>query len=360
MTKQDIIQNEIVEKASKFFKTEKFGYLDVSVRVGKCKITIDLLKKDFVPNEVILLCYPDNRILESWTKDIEKWKYNNPNIIFCNFSSLHKYKDKIFGLVVIDEFPSASENEREICHIIMTNDKKTKCLALSGTISKESKEEWGLKEIAKYTTEQAIEDGILSDYQITVHLVDLDTIIKTKNSKGKEITEKQRYDNYTYVIEKMKKNGSNFMHLALSCNRLSLSSIGKVNYTKKLLKQLNDKRVIVFTGLANTADSLGIPSYHSKSESDKAFKDFQEGKSDKLALAAIAKMGVTFFSLESVILLNFTYNAEESKQMLTRSLIMDYKGKIADLHLICLRENPELKKVEESLSMLDKTKIKYV
>jgi hypothetical protein len=150
------------------------------------------------------------------------------------------------------------------------------------------------------------------------------------------------------------------MHLALARNRLSLSSLGKVNHVKKLLSKLSDKRVLVFTGLANVADSLDIPSYHSKSKDDSGYKGFQSGEHDHLALAAMGKVGVTYKDLDSVILLNFTYNAEETSQILNRAIKLDYKSKMADLHVICLNEPAEIKKVKESLSMLDETKIKYI
>jgi hypothetical protein len=64
--------------------------------------------------------------------------------------------------------------------------------------------------------------------------------------------------------------------------------------------------------------------------------------------------------LDSVILLNFTYNAEESSQILNRAIKLDYQGKVADLHIICLNEAAEIKKIKESLSMLDQTKINYL
>jgi hypothetical protein len=98
----------------------------------------------------------------------------------------------------------------------------------------------------------------------------------------------------------------------------------------------------------------------SKSKNDDAFTGFQSGEHNHLALAAMGKVGVTYNSLDSVILLNFTYNAEESSQILNRAIKLDYNGKIADLHILCLNEKPELKKIKESLSMLDQSKINYL
>jgi hypothetical protein len=106
----------------------------------------------------------------------------------------------------------------------------------------------------------------------------------------------------------------------------------------------------VFTGLAKVADEVGCPSYHSKSKNDGNFQDFKNGEINHLALAAMGKIGVTYPDLDSVILTNFTYNAEESSQILNRAIKLDYHGKIADLHILCLNEKPELKKINEYLT----------
>lgn len=358
MTKQDVLQKEFVDKGLKFFKKNKCGYYNLAMRFGKCKTTLNLVDELLGDQCTLLIAYPDNKLKQTWESECELWAYHNPNITYVNFSSLRKHVTNCFDMFVIDEFHSCSENENDLAHEIMEN--CTYTLGLSGTVSNDTKLMWSMKEIASYTTNDGIEDGILADYTITVHRVNLDNLVKTKDKKGKEKTEKQRYDGYTWVIDSLKRQGANFMHLALSRNRLSLSSIGKLNHVKKLLKNMSDKRVLVFTGLSAVADSLGIPSYHSKSKDDSAYVDFQAGKHNHLALAAMGKVGVTYKDLDSVILLNFTYNAEETSQILNRAIKLDYKNKKADLHVICLNELPELRKVKESLSMLDETKIKYI
>ena len=357
--KQDQLQKEFVEQGVSFFKKIDRGYYNLAMRFGKCKTTIELMGKLLHKNEWVLIAYPDNKLKQTWMDEMEKWGFREDvNVEYVNFSSLKKHLDAKYDFFVIDEFHSASENERDYAHTIMNNSKYT--LGLSGTVSNDTIALWDLAEIASYSTDQGIQDGILADYQITVHRVNLDMIETTKDKKGKLKTEKQRYDGYTWVIENLKRQGGNFMHLALARNRLSLSSIGKINHVKKLLQKLSDKRVLVFTGLSAVADNLGIPSYHSKSKDDLAYTGFQSGEHNHLALAAMGKVGVTYKDLDSVILLNFTYNAEETSQILNRAIKLDYKNKKADLHVICLNELPELKKVKESLSMLDETKIKYI
>jgi hypothetical protein len=358
MTKQNELQKEFVDKGVDFFKLHDRGYYNLAMRFGKCKTTIDLLFRMFDYDCTVLITYPDNKLKQTWEDECKLWKYDNPNIKYVNFSSLKKYTEEEFDVFIIDEFHSCSENERDYAHEIMNN--CTYTLGLSGTVSSETDGYWNMEQIASYTTEQGIEDGILADYQITVHIVELDDVVKTKDKNGKEKTEKQRYKGYTWVIEKLKRERANFMHLALSRNRLSLSSIGKMNYVKKLLKNLSDKRVIIFTGLAKVADDIGVFSYHSKSKDESSYLGFQNKEHNHLALAAMGKVGVTYKELDSVILLNFTYNAEESSQILNRAIKLDYNGKIADLHILCLNEEPELKKIKESLSMLNQTKIKYI
>ena len=358
MTKQNQLQKKFVEKGIHFFRLHDRGYYNLAMRFGKCKTTINLIDELLGDQCTLLIAYPDNKLKATWESECELWGYHNPNITYVNFSSLKKYVDKSFDFFVIDEFHSASDNERDFAMEIMDNCNYN--LGLSGTVSVDTAFEWDLEEIASYSTEDGIRDGILADYKITVHKVNLDNNILEKDKKGKLKTEKQRYEAYTWVIDKIRNEGGNFMHLALARNRLSQSSIGKMNYLRKLLAYLGDKRVLIFTGLANVADEIGCASYHSKSKDDSGYTGFQEGKHNHLALAAMGKMGVTYTNLDSVILLNFTYNAEESSQILNRAIKLDYKGKVADLHILCLNEKPELKKIKESLSMLDQSKITYL
>lgn len=358
MSKQNEIQEKFIEKGLKFLKKNKKGYFDLAMRFGKCRTTIEILKNLVPSHSTILIAYPDNKLKATWQTECETWEYTNPNITYVNFSSLKKHVTHIFDVFIIDELHSCSENEREYAHQIMDNCEFT--IGLSGTITSDTAELWDMEEIASYSTDDGIKAGILADYKITVHVVNLDNKIYTKDSKGKLKTEKQRYDAYTWVIEKLKKEGRDFMFLALSRNRLSQSSIGKLHYVQALLEKLKDKRVLVFTGLSKAADSIGIPSYHTKSKNDDAFVAFQNEEINHLALAAMGKVGVTYPHLDSVILTNFTYNAEESSQILNRAIKLDYPGKMADLHILCLNEKPELKKVKESLSMLDESKISYI
>lgn len=358
MSKISNVQEGFIEKALDFYRNKNKGYLDLAMRMGKTRIAIEIIKRLVEEKEPILISYRDNKLMLSWKKEIEKWELKHNNISFCNFRSFGKFLDKKFSFFIVDEFHAASENERLNAYQISDNSKYT--LLLSGTVSYNTKIEWaGFDEIAKYTTEDGIKDNVLADYRITVHVVDLDDTIPIKDKKGKSYTEKERYKRLSYVIDSKKMQGENTMYLSLARNRLSLSSIGKMNYLKKLLTSMRDKRVIVFTGLSKVADSIGIPSFHSENKKNSNFEKFINGEINHLALAAMGKVGVTYPMLDSVILLNFTYNPEETAQILNRAIKLDYFNKIADLHIICLNESPELKKLRKTLEMMNLKKVKY-
>lgn len=360
MTERDIIQKEFINKGIAFYKTNTKGYLDLTMRTGKILITLSILKAMKYLNKKILIAYPDNKILNSYLEDQEKFNIQLKNVTYCNFSSLKKYVNQEFDWVVIDEPQCLSENE--LLYATNISDFSQYSLALSGTINSELKntleEDFKMQQIAKFTKEQAIEKNVVADYQLTIHLVDLDNKIKTKNKKGKLTSEKEKFDAYSWVINQNR--GQNNMFLILARNRISQNSVAKNNKIKELLNSAKEDRVIVFTGLTKQAESLGIPFYHSKCKDDGALIEFNEKKYNHLALAASGKVGTNYKDLNSVILSNFTGNDGDNRQLLDRCANIDYKGKISDMHIICLNEPNEIKKIQNTLNELDKTKIKWV
>ena len=156
-----------------------------------------------------------------------------------------------------------------------------------------------------------------------------------------------------------KELGQDTMFLSLARNRLSQNSISKRKKILSLLYELKNKRVIIFTGFTKQAESLGIPYYHSKCRSAKSLSDFNNKKFNHLALAVAGKVGANYTDLDSVILSNFTGNDATNRQLLDRAAKLDYHNKVADLHIICLNEPNEVKKLQNTLKMLDQNKIKW-
>jgi hypothetical protein len=94
--------------------------------------------------------------------------------------------------------------------------------------------------------------------------------------------------------------------MRLARMRLIQSSLAKTNATKALLAAHKNERVFVFCGTTKVADSLGIPSYHSKSSEKQIFEDFAEGEGNHLAVVKIGNTGVTYKPLDKVITYSFS------------------------------------------------------
>lgn len=358
MTLRDQRQREF---ADVWLNHGKFGILNLCPRFGKIYTTINILEK--LKPKSILIAYPDNKIKESWKKDFETRGYDDSNVTYTTHLSLKKHLGEKFDLVVIDEIHLLSEAQIEATkEVIEINNH---ILGLTGTLSSWTErtlcDELKLCVIATYTIEQAIKEGVIVDYEITVVRVPLDN--KRKNNyKGKVRTEKQQFDAYGWVIDSLERQGKATMFLRLARMRIIQNSVAKMEKTRELLKKHKDERVLVFCGITKIADALGIPSYHSKKEEKEIFDNFVAGKGKHLAVVKIGNTGVTYKPLNRVIINYFDSNGENLAQKINRCMAMEYDNpdKKAQIYIISSYEEVELKWLKKALEFFEKDKIKFV
>jgi len=241
-----------------------------------------------------------------------------------------------------------------------------KVIGLTGTLTPETQLELfqalGLEVKVLYTNEQAIADGVITDYRITVKTVPLSTtkdiVVKWK---GGEFTTSEK-GSFDYITQKIESENNPIRRKMLRLQRMGIikKSKAKINLTKEIIKELQDKRVLVFTGLIEVADGLGIDSFHSKSKID-CSQDFISGKTSKLAVVRQLNTGVTFKSLNTAIINFFDSNAENMAQKISRITCMEYDNteKIANIVIISSNEPQEKIWLDKALSFFDINKIKY-
>ena len=359
MTLRDQRQAEF---AKAWKDTGEYGILYLCPRFGKIRTSINILK-EFPKDASVLIAYPDNKIKQSWLDDFEALGYENDNITFTTHLSLKKYVNKLFDIIIIDEIHLLSEAQIDVCQELLTDNKKV--VGLTGTLAKETKnvlsDYLAMRVVAEYPLEKAIEEGIIVDYEITVVTTPLDIITK-QNYGGKERTEKQQFDNYTWVINKMQSEYRDTMFLRLARMRLIQSSLAKTNLTKKLISKHQDERILIFCGVTKVADGLGIPSYHSKSSEKQMFEDFAEGKGNHMAVVKIGNTGVTYKPLNRVVINYFDSNSENLAQKIQRCTAMEYNNpdKNAQIYIISSNEQVELKWLQKALEFFDRSKIKFI
>lgn len=348
------------EFAQIFLDHAEFGILNLCPRFGKIFTTINILEK--LDDDInILIAYPDLKIKGAWEEDFKKRKYKNQNITYTTHLSIKKHTAGFYDLVVLDEIHLLSEAQIEAV-------KELQCvsvLGLTGTLSSHTEETLGLElklpVLATYSIDQAIKEGVITDYQITVVGVSLDNNRKN-DYKGKLKTEKQQFDSYGYVIDQLERKGQNTMFLRLARMRVIQNSFAKMEKTRALLEKHKDERVLVFCGLTSIADDLGIPVYHSKSGDKDVFENFANGDGNHLAVVKIGNTGVTYKPLNRVIINYFDSNAENLAQKINRCMAMEYNtpDKKAHIYIVCTVEDVERKWLKKALEFFDKDKIKYL
>lgn len=341
---------------------KKWGILNLCPRFGKIYTTINILEK-MNCDISILIAYPDVKIKDSWEQDFKTRGYNNSNITYTTHLSLHKHRHDAFDVVIIDEIHLLSDAQLEVCDELFICNKQV--LGLTGTLStwteRELNQRLDLPVIATYPIEQAIAEGVIVDYEITVLKVPLDNR-KVIRIKGKDRTEKKHYDACSWVIDDLERRGRDTMMLRLKRMRLIQSSLAKRNLTKAVLEKYNNERILVFCGTTDLADSLGIPSHHSKSKDKEGFKRFAEGEGNHMAVVKIGNTGVTYKPLNRVIINYFDSNAENLAQKINRCTAMEYNNpdKKAIIYIISTTEPVEEKWLNRALEFFDKSKIKFV
>jgi len=349
------------EFANIWINSGKHGILNLCPRFGKIYTTINIIEK--LKPKTILIAYPDNKIKDSWKTDFEKRGYDDSGVTYTTHLSLKKYTENMYDLVVLDEIHLLSEAQIEAAKELM--EINLNILGLTGTLSswteKTLEEELDLHVVANYSIEQAIREGVIVDYEITVVRVPLDNTRK-QQYKAKLRTEKQQFDSYGYVIDSLERQGKATMFLRLARMRIIQNSIAKMEKTRELLKKHKEERVLVFCGVTKIADQLGIPSYHSKKEEKDIFQNFVDGKGKHLAVVKIGNTGVTYKPLNRVIINYFDSNGENLAQKINRCMAMEYDNpdKKAHIYIVSSDEIVELRWLGKALEFFDKDKIKFI
>lgn len=352
------------ELAKKWMDSGRRGIIYAAPRFGKIFTTINILEQ-LKPKRVII-SYPDNKIKQSWMDDFEKRGWDYENVTFTTHLSLKKHVEEKYDFIVIDEIHLLSDAQKEsVSEILDNHGVRTAVLGLTGTLTSSTENEifdaTGLRVVARYPIEQAIKEGVVVDYSITVYTVPLDNA-KILDFKGKKRTEKKHFDSISWVIDKMERDGRNTMFLRLARMRVIQKSIAKMEFTKKLLEKHKDERILVFCGITDIADKLGCPSYHSKKSEKQMFTDFVEGKGNHMAVVKIGNTGVTYKPLNKVIINYFDSNGENMAQKIMRCMAMEYDNlnKKADIIIVSSDETVEVRWLHKALEFFDKSKVKFV
>lgn len=378
-----------IEFANKWLE-KKNGILYLCPRFGKIKTSIHILDQMNEPK--VLIVYPIETIRKSWEDDFMKWGYNPMDIDYVSTASLWKLVEQEidYELIIIDEVHLLSPANIEELKAILQK-QKIPVLGLSGTISDKTEailnQQLNLYVVGHYDIETGIRERVVTDYQITVVMINLDNvtryIVPSKKHPKFKVTEKEQYDYITEQINTIKarvaeKNRliglgilkESFPDLSKELGLLPIQrmhifkkSLAKLNMTKQLLARAkaNNQRVLVFCGTTEIADSLDIPVFHSKAKNLEIRDSFCNGQGDALATVDMFEAGVTVKPIHVAIINSHDSNPENLAQRISRLTGFEYDNptKVAKVYIVCTNSIEKIW-LDKSLEFFDLSKVNYI
>jgi superfamily II DNA or RNA helicase len=338
--------------------SDRRSVINACPRFGKIRVAFRIVEQ-LSPWNVLLLA-PRNDIFEGWKK--EGMYDMDPVWDMLTFTSIKKIDRDDFGLVIIDEPHEMSVNQ-QLTLAEKLRKYKGPILGLTGTMTNKTKNELydslELDTCYTYSINQGVEEGILVDYQMFVHPVLLDNTVKTYGVK-KNYTERSWFEITCNIAEDSRNPKTKHMMNLRKINIIQ-NSLAKKLKTQSLIGQFKDERVLVFCGVTEVADDLGISVYHSKVKEKQIFDDFCSGKGMHLATIKMMQAGVTVKPISKGIINYMSGNPEDSAQKICRFLGLEYDNlsKKAEIHIVSTTEPFELSRLKTGLAFFDPAKITY-
>ena len=356
---KNIIQEEALEELSKVRK----GTVALSVGVGKTLIGLKHMASLYHDNAFFLVVAPKVSIYKSWVDDAKKFdmEYLLPHITFSTYLSLTK-QDLDYEAVYLDEAHSLLNS-----HSWWLSAYQGYLIGLTGTPPKIDYSEKGklfkkfIPVIYSYVTDEAVEDNILNNYEIIVHMLDLDTRHNVKAGKAPKFFYTSEQANYEYWTERCAKAkpGKEMMMMRVMRMKAIMAFPSKVVYAKQLLTRMGDK-TILFANTQEQADSFGIESYHSTNpKSEQNLIDFKNGTIDQLSCVLQLSEGINIPNLKIGIIMHAYGNERKASQRIGRLMRLNPNDKSA-IHILCYKDCIDENWVKAALEDYDQTKITYL
>jgi len=357
MTKKDQVQRTIIDQ----IVTADFrGIVLSSVRSGKTRILLKSMMEHCSKDRAkVLVLYPNIDVKTSWTDELKKIDFPYP-INFCTFRSMEKILYDEWDYIVLDEAHLIpEENKLPMAGVLCKNNKHI--IFASGTYNNSTLADImihsQLSLIVNYTTEQAIEDGLVLDFDVYIHQYGLNRIIQRKITVGKASwwsTDERECDRLTYKFNKAKGEKSKMM-AALTRMRFINSNESLITSIKQWISDNPDERFIMFTDNEDFGKRFNLPMYNSKSENDELLKQFQNEEINQLVLIKKGSAGVTYPNLRNILITSINSNGETLEQMLGRALLTDTER--ANIHVFVSDRDFQLRWLDSALLNIKEERI---
>lgn len=358
MTKKEL--KELQDSIVKDLPPNPHGRLLLSQRMGKSRIAINIIKRD-KPQSILWVTPFTSLAEEDIPKEFEKWNAKRylKKLTTITWASLNKITGH-YDMIIFDEEQFITTNN--IVNFALGKITYNNIISMTGTPTEheDKLELYGalnLKVIKDYSLNDAVNDGVLSDYNINVVMVPMtdEKVVEAGNKKNRFFTSEK--SNYNYLDERvLKTNYSQFAILArLWAIRKSPSKLKVAGY---LFKNIQRRR-LMFCSTKKIASDMSKHVFHS-STSSKYYDMFKEGIIDNLVLVESGGIGSTYTGIQDLILCQADSNKNgQTGQKLARALLYE-KGKKPTIWILCLEGTQDVTYVENTLNSFDRSKVNYI
>ncbi len=352
-------RQEIQEEALKATEGRRRCSVVLGTGVGKTLVGLLHMERNTTAMQNVLVVAPKKSIFQSWSDDAVKFGKQDllKRITFSTYIGLSKRDPNAYDYVYLDECHSLLDSHRMFLDVY-----KGGILGLTGTPPKHRSSEKGIMVsqfcpvVYTFKADDAIENGIINDYQIIVHELELN------KCKGYQAVMKNRsfitseYDNYVYWSRRIDVGSGNMHMLRVMRMKALMEYSTKEKYTKKLLESVNSK-CIVFANTQDQADKLCRYSYHSGNKnSEENLLLFKEGKIKQLSCVLQLNEGINIPELRQGIIMHAYGNERKAAQRIGRLLRLNPNEK-AIVHILCYMGTVDEKWVKEALEGFDQSKV---
>lgn len=327
MTNRDKEQKEVVKSIR---MNNGIGILALATGVGKTKITIDYINGEPGISD-ILWVVPTVELRDTEVnKEFTKWcKRKDVNLTLTCYNSIKKLDGNKYDLIVLDEGHELTPAREESLNKI--NYSRLLLLTATPPHERDKKkiiENLGLKLIHEIDLEEALNKGLISNFEINVKYLKLDKnknlrVTYTRNDKEFSFlsSEYERYEYWNSKIEENEELGlSVSKHVRFGRMRALHNAPSKYMSAIELINSFGkDKRVLIYGANIAQVEKLSKHVYHSKTN-NASLKLFKEGKITKLGVVNALNQGANVGTVDEIVIVQLNSNPRHLIQRIGRGI----------------------------------------
>lgn len=352
-------KDQIQKEVEQVFEENNRCTVAGSMGVGKTRMGVEDMDRHYSDYLRVLVAGPKISTFKTWLDELTEVQKNYllPHIKYTTYASLHKQSSN-YDIVYLDEIHNLTEK-----HIPWLAGFKGKIRGFTGSMPRaRSKKAKMISTFAPvkyvYSTDEAVEDKILNDYRIVVHMLDLDArkTLKVKAKTGEFYT--SELSSYMWWTSKLDDAATSSEEQKLRLMRMKalMSFPSKENYAKILQTRIRNK-CLVFANSKVQADRVCTHAHYSgNKDNDINLALFKEGRIRRLSCIHQLSESINIPELREAIIMHSYSSSSKAPQKLGRllRLAVDETG---ILHILCYKGTIDEDWVKMAISPYDPDKI---